>query len=102
MQDISLFYRKLMRFGSVASLCFLVYGLAVTASADHIINGKWSWRSGYLYLTLGIITLLLTPITGLITFFIYNIRIKQYAMAILAVILLALLAGGTWLIHPDN
>lgn len=102
MQDISLLYRKLMRAGSLASLCLLAVGLIFNAFVNHNASGEWSWRNGQWYLTLGIFILLLTPIMGLITFFIYNIKIKQYAMALLAVILLALLAGGTWLIHPGN
>ena len=102
MQDISSHYRKLMRAGSIVSLCLLGIGLTLGMFEPYEVSKGWSWRSGHLYLMLGIVTLLLTPIAGLITFFIYNIKNRQYPMAFLALILLGLLAGGTWLIHPGN
>lgn len=102
MQEISLLYRKLMRAGSVVSLCLLIAGLALEALGTQNALHSWSWRSGFLYLMLGLIIMLLTPVAGLITVIIYNIKLKQYPMVFLAVILLALLAGGTWLIHPGN
>lgn len=101
MQDVNGLYRVLMRFGSLSSLCLLLIGLIYNIVFPNIPDG-WNWSSGYSYLMLGLIVMLLTPVAGLITFFIHNIKIKQYAMAILVVILLALLAGGTWLIHPGN
>lgn len=102
MQEISIVYRKLMRIGSIASLFFLAVGLIIHVGLTQNASQLWDWRNSFLYLMIGIISLLLTPVAGLLAFFVFNIKQKQVAMAFLIVTLLALLVGGTWLIHPGH
>jgi hypothetical protein len=102
MQDISILYRKIMRTGSMLSLLCLAAGLTIRVAVSQNGSQAWDWQSSYLYLMIGIFTMLFTPVIGLLTFFIYNVKNKQYPMAILVVMLLVLLIGGTWLIHPDK
>ncbi|MBL7996315.1 hypothetical protein JNM05_13175 [bacterium] len=102
MQDISQNYRILMRAGSVLSLSFLLLGLAVYAALPSGGAHEWEWRNGYIYLMIGIVSLLLTPLMGLLAFLIFSIRQREFTMAFLIVTLLVLLIGGTWLIHPGH
>ncbi|KAB2879067.1 hypothetical protein F9K33_10830 [bacterium] len=91
-----------MRTGSVLSLSFLVLGLTVYAVLPSDGAHVWEWRNGYVYLMIGIVSLLLTPLTGLLAFLVFSIRQRAFTMAFLIVTLLVLLIGGTWLIHPGH
>lgn len=100
MQDISSLYRRLMRIGSIISLFFLSVGLIIRSVMANESIDIWSWRSSHLYLMIGIVSLLSTPVAGLVAFFIFSIKQKQYSMVALVVTLLVLLIGGTWIVHP--
>jgi hypothetical protein len=94
MQEISIFYRKWMRAGSLSSLFFLIAGLSLQVAAGE------RTEMGYLFLITGILLLLITPLIGLIIFFIVNFRQKEFKMAFLILFLFILLIGGSWIVHP--